>query len=247
MPSSATNYAPEPPPEITGDETAVTWWSMFQAMHFPQAFRDELTRGFLSAYRGITAMLAAQKGGPPLPDQEASNARANYRLQSSLPATATSTDVSTVRPVSPDMVTPIDMEYTERAVLELAYRIGHELHRDRAHLLAEDLSFHAEPEWSRTEFDRALRLIRMDAALGKEVTFDRTITPRIFALARERWAVRSGRVFQYDEACEACRERKGFTFSELFDPARDAEGNTVFVLRAEGALRLDKAASRDDQ
>jgi hypothetical protein len=151
----------------------------------------------------------------------------------------------TVRSVPAEMTEPITRLRATQAIAELAYRMGHEVHQDRAAMLADDLAGFAEPPWSVDEFGRALRLIRMDPELAKEVTYDRTITARVFGAARERWAVRAGRPFDYDEACEACASERGLTFGELFDVARTADGDTVYLLRTSGAQSLDRRDRRD--
>lgn len=246
---------PDPPPEIRDDETAVKWWAAIQSMGgFPQGRRDELFQGFYGEYRRCAAVVDGRDRGimPDLPDPELRSALESCLSPSISPGTGTTsgrpgTALAVVPMLPRAMVEPIEREGARGGVAELAYRMGHELHADRARMLADDLAGYAEPPWSLAEWALALRAIRMDAALAKEVTFDRTITARVFALARERWAVRAGRPFTYAEACEACEGEAGFTFGELFTPCRSEDGEALFVLAEGGARRLDKRARAEEE
>lgn len=155
----------------------------------------------------------------------------------SSPTTSTSSGAGTPKPKPPSSVAQVrvlgadDPMVAAAAVpdiLPIIIRIGqttgHVVDRDRQRLVAEAL---ARADWTLAELQYAEAAILTDAELAKQVSYERTIGPGVFALARDKPAVRRGRLFTYREAMAYAQEH-GLPIGEAFE-----------VVRVQGELKDD--------
>lgn len=61
--------------------------------------------------------------------------------------------------------------------------------------------------WTVGEIDNAASAIGGDPELGRQISFDQTITPTLFALARKHYRVMRGRLHSYEEAKQMASDR----------------------------------------
>ena len=118
-----------------------------------------------------------------------------------------STD-SRVQTATPEMI--------QATIIRLGYLFGHTVEPARAHSLSKVI---ARVGWTKAELDYAEALIPVDVELVRQVSYERTIGPGIFALAKTKTSVMRGRLFEYREARQYCAEHP-VRMEEVFDVVR---------------------------
>ena len=139
-----------------------------------------------------------------------SDADSQPQTQSGLPVMATM--------IPPD--SPLVLKAEKAGIIPVLLRIGqttgHKVSRDRLELIAGVLM---KAGWTLQELEYAEHAILTDRQLLKQISFERTIGPGVFAEARETPEVRRGRLHGYQEAREYASERN-MPLGELFEVAR---------------------------
>ncbi len=222
------------------DDTGRQWWETISGMTgFPMERRLELFREFQAGRRQVTDAWArsieraqageaagAAPGADPSgtassPGSSTSESAAGASPRSPKSSEAALTLRTTLSPQAEVLRSPTEPEVRE-AVAQLGFRMAHKVHPDRVRSFFADLTRHARPPWTKGELDYAVALIPNDALLAKEVSYQRTVTPAVFAMARERLEVRAGRPFTYREACDLA-SASGVPLHEAFEVAHPEE------------------------
>lgn len=137
-------------------------------------------------------------------------------------------------PVVPTMIEsdsplkrPADLSEILPVILRISLATGHTMSKDRQQVLARVLM---DAKWTAQEIEYAEHAILTSRDLLKEISFERTIGPGVFASARETPEVRRGRLHARQEAVAYARSliseqesRRGIEpkpVSELFEVAR---------------------------
>ena len=81
---------------------------------------------------------------------------------------------------------------------------GHIVEKHRAKSLSKRF---AANEWTRAELRLAENLILTDPKLTKQISYERTVGPGVFAIAKDRPEVRAGRLHTRRAAAAFCREQ----------------------------------------
>jgi hypothetical protein len=115
-------------------------------------------------------------------------------------------NVPEIHPDDPRCVLASAPDFAE-AILRLSVLMGHVVARDRVLLVARALA--EGGVWTLGELRAAERLIVKDADLMATITYDRTITPRVFEQARKHREVIAGRLLLPDELRPVLRELSG--------------------------------------
>ena len=89
-------------------------------------------------------------------------------------------------------------------MIRLGFLFGHVIKADRAHHLSSVLQ---RARWTLTELEKAETLIPTDTELARQIGFERTVGPIVFAMARERKEVMKGRLLDSHEARKYCTKR----------------------------------------
>lgn len=100
------------------------------------------------------------------------------------------------------------------AINKLGLASGHVVSKDRAMLLAEMILKGAR--WTRAELDFAEALIVSDRELTRQISYERTVGPGVFAAAKERPEVMRGRLHTAAEA-RAFAEGRDRPVGDLFE------------------------------
>jgi len=141
------------------------------------------------------------------------------------PSGSSASQLVTTETISADspLRRPATVDELEGMILKLGLTTGHVVERHRAALIADAL-LHAG--WTSAEVEAAYRTIVGSAKLMKEISFERTIGPGVFAQAREAPSVRRCRLFEHDEALRMAGEAKQ-ALGQMFEAVRAAEDNRV--------------------
>ena len=119
-----------------------------------------------------------------------------------------------------DTDSPLVTEVTQADCLPVLMRLGqttgHKIEVDRQRRLAEVL---VRAGWTVQELEFAEHAILSNRTLLKQISYERTIGPGVFAEARETDEVRRGRLHTWDEARRYASERQQ-PVGELFEVVR---------------------------
>jgi hypothetical protein len=96
----------------------------------------------------------------------------------------------------------LDSATAKRCLTVLSFAFGHEINGDRLNALYTVLR---AGEWTIAEMELASALIPTVDELCKRVSYDRTIGPGLFAMARDRAEVMRGRLHDQDTALRLTR------------------------------------------
>lgn len=113
-----------------------------------------------------------------------------------------------------------------RAVFDVAYVFGHQLHKDMIEAMANVI---LNGKWTEAELDLAAAYIPTDHDMCQTITYNRTINPTVFAKVRSVPQVMRGRLFGYKEAIDYST-KQDTPLHEVFEPVRRNEA-TKFLMR----------------
>lgn len=63
-------------------------------------------------------------------------------------------------------------------------------------------------DWTAGELSEAIMAIPADAELGRQIGYDQTVTPALFAMARKHFRVMRGRLHEYDAVRQMAEDRR---------------------------------------
>lgn len=86
-------------------------------------------------------------------------------------------------------------------ILRIGQATGHIVAKDRLQLIAGAL---VKANWTLAELELAEPLILTDAELTREISYERTVGPGVFAQAKTRTEVARGRLFTFEDAKAWC-------------------------------------------
>lgn len=160
------------------------------------ALRDKCRRAYAGGKRTV------QNGTESSPSKKTSGNPAGQSARSRPSSTGDRSSVRamTVRETlstSSPLVKLMSKDQLLRMITKLQQVFGHKVNKERAMMLADVLEKQC---WTIQEAANAYQLICVDEELAKEINYARTIAPNVFAMAKKRFEVKRGRLFDYSEA-----------------------------------------------
>lgn len=117
-------------------------------------------------------------------------------------------------PDSSPLARSVSLAETAAALAQLGFRFGHSLGEERVTAMHSVLT---DAGWTSGELAEAIGAISTDPELARQIGFDRTIGPAVFALAKSHARVMRGRLHDYAAIRQMCDERRR-PISEFADP-----------------------------
>lgn len=108
-------------------------------------------------------------------------------------------------------------------ILQLGLATGHVVERHRTDIIAAALT---SAGWTVAELEAAYAAIVSTARLLREISYNRTIGPGVFAEARLERSVQRSRLFEREDAIREAEKEK-LALSQMFEAVRAAEDNRV--------------------
>ena len=202
-------------PQRIGDLLRVDLDTMFTTLNPELAAkcRAEFTKGYQYAVAVLNGQVKNLSSKP-------STTGDSQRARSS--ALTRTTPIGDTSP----LVAMATLDEACKAVFDVAYVFGHQLHKDAIKAMAEVI---LNGKWTKSELELAAAYIPTDFEMCQTITYNRTINPTVFAKVRSVPSVMRGRLFGHSEAIDfsASQDRP---LHEVFEPVRRGE-QTMFLMR----------------
>lgn len=194
------------------DPVERSYWEAFQGLKsFPQHRRDELFAHFLEGRRQAQPGRSNRVNSATESTWNEPDTARQRSTNSSAPAV-----VNQLPPDSPLVSLATTRDWVVM-IVKLGQLFGRVVSQERAQMIAQSM---IQAEWTIGEVAAAYEVIATDPEIGKQIDYARTITPTVFALAREREQVMRRRLFDRPSAVQYC-DKLGKSISQVWD--------TVFV------------------
>lgn len=183
--------------------------------------------------RGRLEVLQAQQGVRPIESGKENSPSANTSSEADTRPPSSPPSRMNRLPASSPLVRLVSQQEVAEALTQLGFRFGHVLNAERTMAMCSTLQ---EIGWTAGEIREAVPAISSDPELARQVGFERTIGPAVFAMAKEHHRVKRGRLHTHADVRQMCEDR-GRPLHEIADVVHveqrgeDGEMNVVPMWR----------------